>query len=49
MVKTRIYVKGGEIYDIIGGAGISTTYGDRIIQVTGGLVRYSVSRRIKWI
>ena len=42
-VQTRMYVKGGEIYNIVGGAGLSTTYEDRIIQVTGGTVRYSVS------
>ena len=42
-VETRIYVKGGDIYNIVGGAGNSTTYCDRIIQVTGGSIRYSVS------
>ena len=42
-VETRIYVKGGEIYNIVGGAGRSTTYEDRIIQVTGGTLRYSVT------
>ena len=42
-VETRIYVKGGEAYNIVGGAGRSTTYEDRIIQVTGGIIRYSVT------
>lgn len=42
-VETRIYVKGGDVFNIVGGAGRSTTYGDRIIQVTGGTIRYSVS------
>ena len=42
-VETRIYVKGGDIYNIVGGAGNSTTYCDRIIQVTGGKIRYSIS------
>ncbi len=39
---TLLYVKGGEIYYIFGGAGKSPTYGNRIVQVTGGLVDYSV-------
>lgn len=42
-VETRIYVKGGEVYNIVGGAGRSETYEDRIIQVTGGTIRYSIS------
>ena len=42
-VLTKLYVKGGEIYNIVGGAGQSTTYGSRILQITGGKVRYSVS------
>ena len=42
-VLTKLYVKGGEMYNIVGGAGKSTTYGSRIIQITGGKVRYSVS------
>lgn len=37
-----IYMTGGEIDMITGGAGTSTTYGNRIIQVTGGTVNYSV-------
>lgn len=41
--KTYIYVKAGEIKNIVGGAGVSQTRGDRIIQVTGGTVEYSVS------
>ncbi len=39
---TFIYVKGGEVDAINGGAGQSTTYGNRIIQVTGGTINYSV-------
>lgn len=42
-VNTKLYVKGGELYNIVGGAGVSTTYEDRYIQITGGTVRYSVS------
>ena len=42
-VQTRLYVKGGEAYNIVGGAGVSETYEDRFIQVTGGIVRYSIS------
>ena len=42
-VKTRIYVKGGDIYNIVGGSGVSVAYADRIIQMTGGTVRYSIS------
>lgn len=37
-----IYMTGGEVDIIIGGAGTSATYGNRIIQVTGGRVNYSV-------
>ena len=37
-----IYVKGGSIDIIIGGAGRSETYGNRIIQVTGGTINYAV-------
>ena len=42
-VLTKLYVKGGEIYNIVGGAGQSPTYGSRILQITGGKIRYSVS------
>ena len=37
-----IYVTGGEVDLIIGGAGQTATYGNRIIQVTGGTINYSV-------
>lgn len=37
-----MYVTGGEIDLIIGGAGTTATYGNRIISVTGGKVNYSV-------
>ncbi len=37
-----IYMKGGEVDLIVGGAGVSETYGNRIIQVTGGRVNYAV-------
>lgn len=39
---TYIYMTGGSVDMIIGGAGTSTTYGNRIISVTGGTVNYSV-------
>ena len=41
--KTYIYVKDGNIMNITGGAGFTHTYGDRIIQVTGGCIKYSIS------
>ncbi len=37
-----IYMTGGSVDMITGGAGTSTTYGNRIIQITGGIVNYSV-------
>ena len=37
-----IYVKGGEVDAVYGGAGRSETYGNRIIQVTGGTINYSI-------
>ena len=37
-----IYQKGGTIDMITGGAGTSATYGNRILQLTGGKVNYSV-------
>ena len=37
-----IYVKGGTQDIIVGGAGASGTYGNRIIQVTGGTVNYAI-------
>ena len=39
---TYIYMTGGEADTITGGAGTSTTYGNRILQITGGTVNYSV-------
>lgn len=39
---TYMNITGGEIDFIVGGAGRSTTYGNRIISVTGGTVNYSV-------
>ena len=42
-VATKIYMKGGTLQNIVGGAGVSTTYGDRYISVTGGNVAYSIS------
>lgn len=39
---TYIYMTGGTVDMITGGAGESATYGNRIIQVTGGKVNYSV-------
>lgn len=43
MYKTYIYIKDGNIINITGGAGYTHTYGDRIIQVTGGCIKYSIS------
>ena len=43
MHKTYMYVKDGNVINITGGAGYTHTYGDRIIQVTGGCVKYSIS------
>lgn len=37
-----MYITGGEIDMVVGGAGTSTTYGNRIIQATGGTINYSV-------
>ncbi len=39
---TEIYMKGGTVDVIIGGAGVTATYGNRIIQVTDGQVNYAV-------
>lgn len=39
---TYLYIMGGEIDMVIGGAGKSATYGNRIIQHTGGIVNYSI-------
>ena len=39
---TYINIKGGTIDMVIGGAGASETYGNRIINMTGGTVNYSV-------
>lgn len=36
------YMTGGEVDLITGGAGTTATYGNRIIQITGGTVNYSV-------
>lgn len=43
MHKTYMYVKDGNVINITGGAGYTHTYGDRIIQVTGGCIKYSIS------
>ena len=39
---TYIYMTGGSVDLIVGGAGRSSTYGNRIISVTGGSVNYSI-------
>lgn len=39
---TYINIKGGSIDYVIGGAGASATYGNRIISQTGGVVNYSI-------
>ena len=38
----NIYMTDGEVDLITGGAGTSTTYGNRILQITGGKVNYGV-------
>lgn len=40
--SSYIYMTGGEVDGIFGGAGESATYGNRIISVTGGVVNYSL-------
>lgn len=37
-----IHMVGGNVEVIVGGAGVSATYGNRIIQVTGGTVNYTI-------
>ena len=39
---TYIYMTGGDVDLIVGGAGRSSSYGNRIISVTGGNVKYSI-------
>lgn len=39
---TYVYMTGGAVDMIVGGAGTSATYGNRIISITGGIVNYSV-------
>ncbi len=39
---TYIYMTGGDVDIIIGGAGVAASYGHRIISVTGGNIKYSV-------
>jgi hypothetical protein len=39
---TIMYIKGGTIDVIVGGAGRTATYGNRIIQMTGGKVNYAI-------
>ena len=41
-VDTLIYMKGGTVDIIVGGAGRTATYCSKVIQVTGGNVRYAV-------
>lgn len=37
-----MYITGGEIDMVIGGAGQTATYGNRIVQMTGGIINYSI-------
>lgn len=37
-----IYMTGGEVDFLVGGAGESATYGNRIIDITGGTINYSL-------
>ena len=39
---TIMYIKGGTIDVVVGGAGRTATYGNRIIQMTGGKVNYAI-------
>ena len=39
---TYVFMTGGEVDMIVGGAGTSPTYGHRILSLTGGIVNYSV-------
>ena len=39
---TYIYMTGGNVDIIIGGAGVAASYGHRIISITGGNIKYSV-------
>ena len=38
----NLYMTGGEVEGIFGGAGDAATYGNRILQITGGTVNFSV-------
>lgn len=40
--SVQMYITGGEITMLFGGAGLTTTYGNRIIQMTGGKIDYSL-------
>ena len=42
MNDSYLFIKGGEVDLVIGGAGVSETYGNRIVSVTGGQVNYGV-------
>ena len=42
LTAANIYMTDGEVDLITGGAGTSTTYGNRILQITGGKVNYGV-------
>ena len=43
LVDTRVYVMGGEVQQVIGGAGYTTTYGSKILQITDGDIVNSVN------
>ena len=42
MNDSYLFIKGGSVDLVIGGAGVSETYGNRIVSVTGGQVNYGV-------
>ena len=42
MNDSYLFIKGGKVDLIVGGAGVSETYGNRIVAVTGGQVNYGV-------
>ena len=42
MNDSYLFIKGGKVDLVVGGAGVSETYGNRIVAVTGGQVNYGV-------
>ena len=42
LTAAHIYICGGSVDLVTGGAGTTTTYGNRILQITGGMINYGV-------